>query len=87
VLDKVQQLRPLADEAGLSMAALAVAWVLQNDNVASAIIGASRPEQVRDNVAAAGVRLDDDLLKKVDDVLEGVVVSDPGKTQSPAQRP
>jgi aryl-alcohol dehydrogenase-like predicted oxidoreductase len=87
VLDKVQQLRPLADEAGLSMAALAVAWVLQNDNVASAIIGASRPEQVRDNVAAAGVRLDDDLMKKVDDVLEGVVVSDPGKTQSPAQRP
>jgi aryl-alcohol dehydrogenase-like predicted oxidoreductase len=87
VLEKVQQLRPLADEAGLSMAALAVAWVLQNDNVASAIIGASRPEQVRDNVAAAGVRLDDALLRKVDDVLEGVVVSDPAKTVSPPQRP
>ena len=87
VLEKVQQLKPLADEAGLSMAALAVAWVLQNDNVASAIIGASKPEQVRDNVAAAGVRLDAELLRKVDDVLEGVVVSDPAKTQSPPQRP
>jgi aryl-alcohol dehydrogenase-like predicted oxidoreductase len=87
VLEKVQQLKPLAEEAGLSMAALAVAWVLQNDNVASAIIGASRPEQVRDNVAAAGVTLDEALLRKVDDVLEGAVISDPAKTRSPAQRP
>jgi aryl-alcohol dehydrogenase-like predicted oxidoreductase len=87
VLEKVQQLTPLAEEAGLSMAALAVAWVLQNDNVASAIIGASRPEQVHDNVAAAGVRLDEALLRRVDEVLEGVVVSDPGKTQSPPTRP
>jgi aryl-alcohol dehydrogenase-like predicted oxidoreductase len=87
VLEKVQQLRPLAEEAGLSMAALAVAWVLQNDNVASAIIGASRPEQVHDNVAAAGTRLDEALLRRVDEVLEGVVISDRGKTQSPPQRP
>ena len=87
VLEKVQQLKPLAEEAGLSMAALAVAWVLQNENVASAIIGATKPEQVRDNVAAVGVGLDAELLRKVDDVLEGVVVSDPAKTQSPAQRP
>ena len=87
VLEKVQQLKPLAEQAGLSMAALAVAWVLQNDNVASAIIGATKPEQVRDNVAAAGVRLDPELLRQVDDVLEGVVVSDPAKTQSPPQRP
>ena len=87
VLEKVQQLQPLADEAGLSMAALAVAWVLQNENVASAIIGATKPEQVRDNVAAAGVRLDAELLRRVDDVLEGVVVSDPAKTQSPDARP
>ena len=57
VLERVQQLQPLADEAGLSMAQLAVAWVLQNDNVATAIIGASRPEQVHDNVKAAGVKL------------------------------
>ena len=57
VLSRVQDLRPVAEEVGLSMAALAVAWVLQNDNVATAIIGASRPEQVHDNAAAAGVRL------------------------------
>ena len=87
VLERVQRLKPLAEEAGLSMAALAVAWVLQNDNVASAIIGASRPEQVHDNVAAAGVRLDEELLRKVDEILEGVVVRDPAKTQSPPQRP
>lgn len=87
VLERVQRLKPLADEAGLSLAQLAVAWVLQNDNVATAIVGASRPEQVRDNVAAAGVKLEDDLMKAVDDVLEGVVVSDPGKTSSPATRP
>jgi aryl-alcohol dehydrogenase-like predicted oxidoreductase len=87
VLERVQQLKPLAEEAGLSMAALAVAWVLQNENVSSAIIGASRPEQVADNAAAAGVRLDADLLAKVDDVLGDVVVRDPAKTQSPPQRP
>jgi aryl-alcohol dehydrogenase-like predicted oxidoreductase len=55
VLERVQQLRPLAGDAGLSMAAFAVAWVLQNQNVAAAIVGASRPEQLRDNVTAAGV--------------------------------
>ncbi len=87
VLEKVQQLQPLAADAGLSMAQLAVAWVLQNPNVASAIIGASRPEQVRDNAAAAGKKLDPELLAKIDDVLEGVVISDPGKTKSPPQRP
>ena len=86
-LEKVQLLKPLAEQAGLSMAALAVAWVLQNDNVASAIIGATKPEQVRDNVAAAGVRLDPELMGKVDAVLEGVVISDPAKTVSPPQRP
>jgi aryl-alcohol dehydrogenase-like predicted oxidoreductase len=80
VLEQVQQLIPLAKEAGLSMAQLAVTWVLQNDNVASAIIGASRPEQVRDNVAAAGVKLDDDLMTKIDEVLEPVIEHNPGKT-------
>jgi aryl-alcohol dehydrogenase-like predicted oxidoreductase len=80
VLERVQQLVPLAEEAGLSMAQLAVAWVLQNDNVASAIIGASRPEQVQDNVAAAGVKLDDDLMAKIDEVLDPLVERDSGKT-------
>src|SRR5215212_1570115 len=69
VLGRVQQLAPLAEAAGLSMAQLAIAWVLQNDNVATAIIGASRPEQVFDNVKAAGVALEPELLSKIDDVL------------------
>ncbi|MEV8440407.1 aldo/keto reductase family protein [Actinosynnema sp. NPDC051121] len=83
VLTKVQQLKPLADEAGLSLAQLAVAWTLQNPNVASAIIGASRPEQVHENVKAAGVKLDEDLLAKIDAVLEGVVETDPRLTITP----
>src|SRR5690242_18467750 len=69
VLTAVQKLRPLADEAGLTMAQLAVAWVLQNPNVASAIVGATRPEQLEENVKAAGVKLDADLLKKIDEVV------------------
>ncbi len=77
LLAAVQNLRPIADEVGLSMAQLAVAWVLQNDNVASAIIGATRPEQVAENVKAAGVKLDADVLKKIDDVLDGFVERDP----------
>ncbi|MCO6005665.1 aldo/keto reductase family protein [Actinoallomurus purpureus] len=87
VLTRVQRLTPLAEEAGLSMAQLAVAWVLQNPNVSSAIIGASRPEQVRDNVKAAGVTLDAELLQRIDDILEPVVERDPAKTVSPPQRP
>ncbi len=87
VLGRVQQLKPLAEQAGLTLAQLAVAWVLQNRNVASAIVGATRPEQVRDNVRAAGVQLDADLLKKIDEILDPVVERDPAKTVSPAQRP
>ncbi|MGY1807518.1 aldo/keto reductase family protein [Blastococcus sp. SYSU D00669] len=80
ILSAVQDLRPIADDLGLSMAQLAVAWVLQNPNVAAAIIGASRPEQVHDNVKAAGVKLDADVLQRIDDVLGGVVERDPAKT-------
>jgi aryl-alcohol dehydrogenase-like predicted oxidoreductase len=69
------------------MAQLAVAWVLQNPNVSAAIIGATRPEQVRDNVKAAGVTLDGELLKRIDDILDPVVQRDPAKTVSPPQRP
>jgi aryl-alcohol dehydrogenase-like predicted oxidoreductase len=83
VLRRVQQLGPIAAELGLSMAQLAVAWVLQNDNVASAIVGASRPEQVEDNVKASGVRLEPAVLKRIDDVLGDAVQRDPAKTQSP----
>ena len=80
VLNRVNELKPVADELDLSLAQLAVAWVLQNDNVAAALIGASRPEQVQENVKAAGVRIPDDLMKRVDEVLDGVVERDPGKT-------
>jgi aryl-alcohol dehydrogenase-like predicted oxidoreductase len=86
VLERVQQLRPLADEAGLSMTTLALAWVLQEENVASAIIGASRPEQVRDNVQAVGVRLDPALKQKIDEVLAPVAETDPALTKSPNPR-
>jgi voltage-dependent potassium channel beta subunit len=86
VLTRVQQLVPLAQEAGLSMAQLAVAWVLQNDNVSAAIIGASRPEQVEDNVGASGVVLEPELLKRIDEILGDRVERDPARTQSPAKR-
>jgi voltage-dependent potassium channel beta subunit len=87
VLSTVQKLRPLAEQAGLTMAQLAIAWVLQNPNVSSAIVGATRPEQLQDNVKAAGVKLDAGLLKAIDDVLDPIVERDPAKTESPAQRP
>jgi aryl-alcohol dehydrogenase-like predicted oxidoreductase len=83
ILERVQKLEPLAGEAGLSLAQLAVAWVLQNPNVASAIIGASRPEQVHENVKAAGVKLEPKLMTAIDETLLGVVESDPTLTRSP----
>jgi aryl-alcohol dehydrogenase-like predicted oxidoreductase len=86
VLTRVQRLKPLADEAGLSLATLAVAWVLQNPNVSAAIIGASRPEQVTENVKAAGVTLEADLLTRIDEVLGDAVETDPARTKSPERR-
>ncbi|WP_121191473.1 aldo/keto reductase family protein [Motilibacter peucedani] len=88
VLARVQQLRPVADELGLSMAQLAVAWVLQNPNVSTAIIGASRPEQVHENVAAAGVRIPAEALARIDEALGDVVERDPSRTseRSPKTR-
>ncbi|WP_248959446.1 aldo/keto reductase family protein [Sphaerisporangium perillae] len=87
VLTRVQELKPIAADLGLSMAQLAVAWVLQNPNVSSAIVGATRPEQVRDNVKASGVKLDADILAKIDAALGPIVERDPAKTQSPPRRP
>ncbi|GAA3269975.1 aldo/keto reductase family protein [Dactylosporangium vinaceum] len=80
LLERIQQLRPLADEAGLSMAQLAIAWTLRQEGVNSAIIGATRPEQVTENAAAAGVRLSDDLVVKIDAILGDLVDRDPAKT-------
>lgn len=88
VLERVQGLRPVADELGLTMAQLSIAWVLSNDNVSAAIIGASRPEQVHDNAKAAGVTLPAEVLSRIDEVLGDVVVSDPAETakSSPEKR-
>lgn len=79
-LAAVQNLKPVAAELDLSMAQLAVAWVLQNDNVAAALVGASRPEQVAENVKASGVTIPAELMKQIDDALTGVVERDPAKT-------
>ncbi|MBK8459482.1 MAG: aldo/keto reductase family protein [Micropruina sp.] len=89
LLEAVQGLRPIADELGLSMGQLAVAWVLQNPNVAAAIVGATRPAQIRENVVAAGVSIPDELMQRIDAVLGDVVERDPGKTaeNSPKARP
>ena len=89
VLTRVQALKPIADELDLTLAQLAIAWVLANDNVATALVGASRPEQVASNAAAAGVALEDDVLRRIDEVLGDVVERDPALTAqgAPAQRP
>ncbi|MDQ1722302.1 MAG: hypothetical protein QOI26_2036 [Pseudonocardiales bacterium] len=89
VLSQVQALKPIAEELGLTMAQLAVAWVLQNDNVSAALVGASRPEQVRENVKAVGVKIPDEAMKRIDEALGDLVVTDPAKTaeNSPDRRP
>jgi hypothetical protein len=80
VLQSVQKLAPIADELDLTMAQLAIAWVLQNDNVAAALVGASRPEQVTENVKASGVRIPAELMDRIDEALGDTVERDPGKT-------
>jgi 1-deoxyxylulose-5-phosphate synthase len=69
VLERVQRLRPIADGLGLTMPQLALAWILREPNVASAIVGASRPEQLRDNAAASGVELDDETLRAIEEAV------------------
>lgn len=88
ILKAVQNLKPIAAEAGLTMPQLAIAWVLQNPNVASAIVGASRPEQLDDTVKASGVTLDTDVMKSVNDALTDVANTDPSSTyqESPKAR-
>jgi aryl-alcohol dehydrogenase-like predicted oxidoreductase len=76
VVDAVQNLKPIADELGISMAQLALAWDLRRDEVASVIVGASRPEQVHDNVAASGITLSADVLERIDETLGDNVVRD-----------
>jgi voltage-dependent potassium channel beta subunit len=87
ILTRVQRLRPVAEQAGLTLAQLAIAWTLQNPAVSAAIIGATRPEQVRENVKASGVRLDEAVLQHIDDILGDQIITDPAFTASPRQRP
>ncbi|MBU4466048.1 MAG: aldo/keto reductase family protein, partial [Actinobacteria bacterium] len=86
VLRAVQRLAPIAAEAGLTMPQLAIAWVLQNDNVAAALVGASRPEQLKDNVKASGVTLDADTMAAIDTALAEAIVDDPALTEKSSPR-
>lgn len=86
VLNAVQNLKPIAAELGISMGQLAIAWVLKNPNVASAIVGASRPDQIIDNIKAIDVVLDDAVMKKIDDVVASVIERDVKQTVSPNPR-
>jgi aryl-alcohol dehydrogenase-like predicted oxidoreductase len=76
LLEAVQRLVPIADQAGLSMPTMALAWCLRQENLASVIIGASRPEQVQQNAEAAGVELSQDTLDAIDEALEGATVTE-----------
>lgn len=86
LLRRMAQLRIVADEAALSPAQLAIAWVLQNSNVSAAIMGASRPDQVHENARAAGVNLDPGLMAKIDEILGSEILRNPSLTGSPADR-
>ena len=86
VLEAVQRLRPIADGVGLTLSQLAVAWVLQNPNVSSAIIGASKPAQIKENVKASGVKLDASVMKAIDSALGNLPEKNPRKTESPNPR-
>jgi aryl-alcohol dehydrogenase-like predicted oxidoreductase len=86
VLTAVQKLRPIADELGLKMSQLAIAWVLQNDNVSAALVGASRPQQIVENVKAGGVRIPAEQMAAIDVALGAAIVRDPALTESPAAR-
>jgi len=86
VLEAVQKLKPVADSVGLSMSQLAIAWVLQNDNVSSAIMGATKPSQVKENVKASGVKLDASVMKAIDSALGTLPERDPKQNISPNPR-
>ena len=86
ILSAVQKLIPIAKKVDLTPAQLAVAWVLQNPNVSSAIIGASKPSQIKENVKASGVKLDKSIMAEIDAVLAGLITTDPALTVSPTPR-
>ena len=85
-LEAVQKLQPIAADMGLNLAQLALAWVLQNQNVASAIVGASNPEQMAQNLKAVGVKIPDTVMIEIDAITRPVAQFDPALTKSPEQR-
>jgi len=86
LLSAVQKLQPIAANEGLTMGQLAVAWVLQNENVSSAIIGATKPAQIKENVKASGIKLSKETMIEIDKALDGFIERDPSKTVSPKPR-
>ena len=86
VLDAVQNLKPIADEAGLTIGQLSLAWVLANDNVSTAIIGATKPAQIKENVKASGVKLTADQLRAIDKALGKLPETSAAETKSPQPR-
>ena len=86
VLTAVQDLKPIANSVGLSMSQLALAWALQNSNVSSVIMGATKPAQVKENVKAAGVKMEPEVMQAIDAILGGLPETDPAKTVSPNPR-
>jgi aryl-alcohol dehydrogenase-like predicted oxidoreductase len=85
ILEAVERLHAVADQAGLSMAELALAWVLRRDELASAIVGATRPEQVHANAKASGIELSADTLAAIDEALGDVMIAEP--TLAPFAQP
>jgi aryl-alcohol dehydrogenase-like predicted oxidoreductase len=86
VLTAVQKLQPIANDLGISMAQLALAWVLDNSNVSSAIMGATTPKQVKENAKGSGIKLPSDVVSKMNKILNNFAETDPKKNQSPNPR-
>ena len=86
VLTKVQELKPIAEELGVTKAQFALAWVLQNKNVSSAIVGATTPDQIKSNLGAVGVEIPAEVMAKVTDIFASIAVTDPKETRSPEAR-
>jgi aryl-alcohol dehydrogenase-like predicted oxidoreductase len=87
VLNPVQDYAELCRQAGYAPASVALAWVLRNPNVSSAILGATRPDQLEENVKALEITLDDDFVEAIDQALGNQILRDPAMTTSPAKRP
>ena len=87
VLKRVQLLKPVAEALGITLSQLAIAWVLSRPSISGVVIGASREGQVRENAAASGVAIGEDVAAEVDEILGNVITDDPRLTTSPDPRP